>query len=114
MNILKKILNYSAYAIIAFFFAFAYMRIILGAKPEEPTSFLMHIFYLIYQFAFVRIGLIIGSIITLLYILIDVYYLNKKLKNSANSISIRILIIFVIAIIVAATHYILEKVIDVI
>jgi len=114
MRVLKRILNYFIWTLIAFISAFGYTRIILGPKPEEDTGFLTFIFSLIYKFGFVRIGLIIGSIIALLFILIDVFYLNKRLNNSARSTIIRFLIVIGITMMIAAIHYILEKVIDVI
>ncbi|SDH49001.1 hypothetical protein [Winogradskyella thalassocola] len=114
MNTLKRILNYSVWTLVSIVFAFIYMRIILGPKPEEPTGFLTYIVSLIYEFAFVRLGLILGGIFALIYILVDIFYLNKRLKKSRNSTIIRVLIIAVIAIIICTTHYILEKVIDVI
>ncbi len=89
------------------------MRIILGAKPEPSTGFMM-LFELIYEYAFVYIGVIIGSIIASLYILIDVFYLNKRLENIAHSVIIRFLIMISISIMMGAIHYLLEKVVDVI
>ena len=113
MRILKRILNYFLWTLLAFLFSCGYMFIILGPKPKPSTGF-MKIFDWIYEFAFIYIGSIIGSIIALLYILIDVFYLNKRLKNRPNSTIIRFLIVMIIVIIVGTTHYILEKVVDVI
>lgn len=89
------------------------MKIILGPQPNPSTGF-MRIFDWLYEYVLVHIGLIIGSIIALLYILIDVFYLNKRLKNNSYSTIIRFLIVMTIAIVVGTTHYVLEKVIDVI
>ncbi len=110
---LPKILSYFIWTLCAFLFAFVYMRIVLGGKPESSTGF-MKMFDWIYEFAFVYIGTIIASIIMLLYALFDIFYLNKKLKNSASPTSIRLLVFIVICILVVVIHYVLEKVIDVI
>ncbi|WP_264558089.1 hypothetical protein [Flavobacterium sp. N2270] len=113
MSILKRFLFYFTWALVAFLAAFIYMRIILGPKPES-TSVLMTMFSLFYDYAFLHIGLIIGSIITLLFILIDVLYLKGKLKFGMKSLFIRFFILIFITVIVAFIHYLLEKVIDVI
>jgi len=67
-----------------------------------------------YELIFVYVGLTIGSILALLFILTDVFYLNKKLQNNAHPTIIRFLTLIFIFILVAITHYVLEKVIDVI
>ncbi|WP_178985076.1 hypothetical protein [Winogradskyella helgolandensis] len=113
MKALKRILNYLFWSILAFIAAFGYMRIILGAKSIDSNGF-TKIANIIYDLAFVQIGLILGSIIAIIYILIDIFYLSKILKNTIKSTIIRLLVIIVIAIIIGVTHYVLEKVIDVI
>lgn len=113
MSTFKRILVYFIWSLIAFLSAFIYMRVILGAKPESSSVF-MAMFGWLYEYAFIYIGLIIGSIITFLFILTDAFYLNKRLKNSLKSTIIRFFIIIFIAVIVGLVHYILEKVIDVI
>ncbi|WP_179319720.1 hypothetical protein [Winogradskyella helgolandensis] len=113
MKALKRILNYLIWTILAFIAAFGYMRIILGPKLIDSNGF-EKIANIIYDLAFVQIGLILGSIIAIIYILSDVFYLSKRLINTKKSTIIRLLVIIVIAIIIVSTHYILEKVIDVI
>jgi hypothetical protein len=113
MNILKRILNYFIWTIIALLLAFVYMYIILGSKPES-SSILMAMFGWLYEYAFIIIGLIIGSIIAFLFVLADVFYLDKRLKNNVKSTLIRLLIIILFAIIICITHHIIEKVVDVI
>ena len=114
MVIFKRVLAYLLWTIIAILFGFCYIRVIIGPPPEEATNFLDLIFNLIYQFAFIRLGLIIGGIIALLYIILDIFHLNKRLKDVKNAIAIRFLIIAFITVSVGIIHYILEKVIDVI
>lgn len=89
------------------------MRIILGAKPESTEGFMI-VFDLIYQHAFLYIGLVVGSIIALLFILIDIFYLQNRLDNTARSTIIRLLTLIGIAMLVGITHYVLEKVVDII
>ncbi|MBU2930244.1 hypothetical protein [Winogradskyella psychrotolerans] len=113
MTVLKRILNYLIWTILAVIAAFSYMRIILGAKSIDSNGF-AKIANIIYDLAFVQIGLILGSIIAIIYILIDIFYLSNRLKNTKKSTIIRLLVIFVIAVIIVITHYVLEKVIDII
>lgn len=114
MSTFKRILTYFAWTIIALLSAFVYMRIILGAKPEESESFFRIIFRIFYEYAFFHIGLIIGSVIAFLFILTDIFYLNKRLKSNMKATVLRFLIIIFITILVGIIHYVLEKVIDVI
>ena len=113
MTILKQIINYFIWSLIAFLSAFVYVRIILGPKTESSSAFMV-MFGWFYEYAFIYIGLIIGSIIFLLFILIDIFYLKKKLKTGISSLFIRFFIIIFITVFVGSMHYILEKVIDVI
>jgi hypothetical protein len=114
MSTFKRILTYFAWAIISLLSVFVYMRIILGAKPEESESFFKIIFRLFYEYAFIYIGLIIGSVVAFLFILIDVFYLNKRLKNNMKATVFRFFIVILITILVGIIHYVLEKVINVI
>ena len=89
------------------------MRIVLGPieMPSEGFGFLLSVFYVHGLF---YVGLIIGSIIAFLFILLDIFYLKKKLKHHSKKTSIRFILILVITACVSIIHYVLEKVIDVI
>lgn len=89
------------------------MRIVLGANniPKEELGYLAHMFY---NWGLFHVGLIIGLVITLLFILLDVFYLKKKLKNKGKSTVVQFGLLLIIAITVGIIHYVLEKVIDVI
>lgn len=111
MNILKQIISYLIWVLLAFVLGVVHMRIILG---ELPTTGIFKTFKWLVLLAVMRIALIIGSIIAILFILVDVFYLKKKLENNIKSTGIRFVILIAIAGVVAITHYILEKVIDII
>ena len=113
MNILKQILAYLVWVLLALLSGIGYMRILLGFAKESSTGFFL-LFDLMYDFALVHIGLRIGSVIALLFILSDIFYLKKKLKNNMKSTIIRFIFLLLITITVGATHYILEKIVDVI
>lgn len=113
MKILKQLLVYLVWIIISLLGGIGYMRMVLGPKPE-PSNGIMRIFDWVYGAALFEVGSMIGGIIALLFILLDIFYLKKKLKNNRNSILIRLLSIIIIIVLVGTTHFILEKVIDVI
>ena len=109
----KRILNYLGWFILAILLGFLHMRLVLGAPPEsddEKFSFAS----MIYEWALVQVGAIVGLIIALIFIPLDVFYLNNKLQGNSKATLSRFVIITLIAVIVGGTHYILEKVIDVI
>ncbi len=110
---LHKIWTYLIWVLLAFLIAFVYMRIILGTSPE-PSSDFMRVLDFIYEYAFLHVGAIIGAIISVLFILIDVFYLNKKLRNASHPVLIRFSMLLSISVVIGVIHYILEKVIDVI
>lgn len=113
MTIQKQILHYLIWTIISFLGAFGYTRIILGPKPE-PSTGVMKYFDGIYLLVMYHVGIVIGCIIAILFILIDVFYLRKKLKNNPKSVAIRFLVIVIITFVLGTTHYVCEKVIDII
>lgn len=89
------------------------MRIILGARQEPSLGFNCFL-DLLYEYPFFYIGAMIACVIASLFIITDVFYLNKKLKNVKNSTRIRFLIIVILMIILGTLHYFLERVADVI
>ncbi|PHR72857.1 MAG: hypothetical protein COA67_03915 [Lutibacter sp.] len=114
MTILKQFLAYLFWIGVSFIAAFGYIRIILGPEPGTKSGFLAFLYLLIRNAIIVELVPIIGSIIAVLYILTDVFYLKKKLKNNLKGIIIRFISIIVITLAVGVIHYLLEKVIDVI
>lgn len=109
----KHLLSYIIWIVTAFLLAFLYLRIILGAKPVS-SSFLMQMFGWFYEFAFIKLGIIIGSIVSLLFITIDIFYLKIELAIGIKSTIIRLFVLIFITLIVGIIHYVLEKVINVI
>ncbi|NQY29450.1 MAG: hypothetical protein HRT69_08260 [Flavobacteriaceae bacterium] len=91
-----------------------YMWILLGTVGETSSTGFLHLLNLMSNLVLVYVGLIGGSVIALLFILINIFYLKKKLKSNMKSTIIRFFILLVIAIVVGVTHYILEKIVDVI
>ena len=109
----KRILNYLGWFIVAILLGLLHMRIVLGAPPESDDD-KFSFGSMIYEWALVQVGAIVGCIIALIFILFDVFYLNKKFQNNSKATLFRFIIISLIAVTVGVTHYILEKVINVI
>ncbi len=109
----KRILNYFGWLLVAILLGFLHMRIVLGPSSKSDTSSLTFLNG-IHDFVLLYVGAIIGCIIATLFILLDVFYLNEKLKNNSKAILIRLFIIIALAIIVGATHYFLEEIANVI
>lgn len=111
MKIIKQILGYVIWIMLSFLLAFTYMRIVLGTKQTTGIS---KLFTWIYDLAMYQIGSILGAIIAFLFVLLDVVYLKNKLKGHSKKTSIRLGVLLIIAVLVGATHYLLEKVMDII
>ncbi len=113
MQILKHILAYLFWILLSLFIGIGYMRLVLGANTvsEEGLGYLLHLFY---DIGMIQVGLWVGSAIALCFVLLDVFYVRKKLKNNPKKTVIRLAVLLIITVLVALVHYILEKVIDVI
>ena len=95
------------------FLGIGYMRLVLGPNDvsEEGWWYLLHLFF---DIGLVHVGFWIGVAIASCFILLDVFYLQKKLKNNPKKTSIKLISLLGITIMIVIVHYILEKVIDVI
>ncbi|WP_233900113.1 hypothetical protein [Tenacibaculum piscium] len=118
MKLVYQIRDYFFWVILSLLSGIGYMRIVLGAKPKSSSIGILNVFDWIYDVVLFHVGLSIGSIIALLYVILDVFYLKKKFKNKAKNKAklthIRFLFFSIIVIIVGVIHHILEKIIDVI
>jgi len=108
MRIIKQILNYIFWVFVSFIAALTYLRILLGPSPENE-HFFSFVLYIIYQVSFIKLVPILGTIIALLFILFDAFYLTKKQYYKTNKIIIRFITVVAITLIVGLVHYILEK-----
>ena len=111
MKILKQILSYVLWIMLSFIFSFIYMRIVLGAKKNTGLSVY---FNWVYDLALFQFGAILGGIIVFLFVLIDIGYLKNMLKNHSGKNVIRFLVLVGIALVVVVSHYLCEKVFDII
>ncbi len=113
MKILKQILIYLIWLIIAILIGIGYMHILLGPN-KIPSEGLWYVLHVLFDFGLICIGLGIGGVIAVLFILLDIVYLKKKLKNNVKATLTRFMFLLGIAVVVGGVYYILEKVIDVI
>ncbi len=113
MRIIKQIVEYLIWISIALLLGICHMYIVLGPK-ETGSSFLQVVGTVIYNYALVHVGLYVGAVIALVFVLLDVSYLKKKLRQHKKSTIIRFVALVLIAVVIGVMHYILEKVIDVI
>lgn len=110
---IKRILNYLGWTIVAILLGFLHMRIVLGPGPESDNSGIQFLNG-IHDFVLLYVGAIIGCIIAFIFILFDVFYLNNKLQGNNKATLFKFIIIIAIAIIVGSTHYFLENIAQVI
>lgn len=114
MNIaIKQIVVYLKWIVLSLIIGLTYMWILIGPTERSSNAFtyLLNIFY---SYGVFYVGTIIGLLIAFTFILLDNFYLKKKLKNNAHGAFIRFIFLLMIAVIVGVIHYILEKVIDII
>lgn len=109
----KRILNYLGWTLIGILLGIFYMRIVLGPVSKSETSEFTFL-NSIHDFVLLYVGAIIGSIIALLFILLDIFFLKKRLQNNSNPFLIRLVILIALAIIVGTFHYFLENIANVI
>ncbi|TDS13564.1 hypothetical protein DFQ03_2857 [Maribacter caenipelagi] len=110
---IKRILNYLGWYIVAILLGFLHMRIVLGPSPKSDNNGIQFLNG-IHDFVLLYVGTIIGSIIAVIFILFDVFYFNKKIQNNNKATIFRFIIITIITIIVGSTHYFLEKIANVV
>lgn len=105
MNRLKQLLHYLIWIAVALILGIAYMRIVLGPN-DEPSEGLMHLVDIAYDLALVHVGLRIGCVIAVLFVLIDLFYLKKKISNNFQGVLVRLVTIVLITTVVALTLYV--------
>ncbi|HCX25114.1 MAG: hypothetical protein CMB80_14770 [Flammeovirgaceae bacterium] len=112
-QIVKELITYAAWSMLALLLGMVYMRLVLGPNDtsEEGFWYLLHLFY---DIGLVYVGFWIGVAIALCFVLLDVFFLRKKMTINPKNTVLRLVIMMVIAVIIGIIHYLLEKVIDVI
>ncbi|WP_437395785.1 hypothetical protein [Flagellimonas lutimaris] len=117
MHLLKHILTYLLWTVLSLLIGIGYMRVVwrlvLGpdAVSEEGWGYLWYLFFAV---GTIQVGLWVGAVIAICFVVLDVFYLRKKLKNNPKKTVIRLAVLLIITVLVAIVHYLLEKVIDVI
>lgn len=109
----KTIWEYALWTMAALLLGMGYMYVVLG-PPPEPTNIWNFFFGKVYLFGLVRVGLAIGSIVAILFILFSVFLINKKWASSKNKFVVQTAALLLIMVLVAMLHYLLEKNMDLI
>lgn len=104
----KIVLEYTLWTIVALIMGIGYMYLVLGPLPEANNLW-DFFFGKLYLFGLVRVGLTIGSIVAVLFILFDVFLINKKQIFGKRKMMVRMLTLLLILAVVAILHYLLEK-----
>ncbi len=112
-KIMSFVFTYLPWAFVSLLSGIAYIRLLLGPNPV-PEKGILAILHMFFKIGMLRVGLTLGAVLALLFILADVFYLKQKLGHGLQATALRVLCFVGIGVIVAITHYILEKVIDVI
>lgn len=113
MKILKRILSYVPWILISILAAFGYLMVLIGPVSQSENEMLLALQNM-FLLMFIQLCLVAGGVIAFIFILIDVFYLNKKISTHRHKTPIKFGIILLIATVVGTVHLILEKVIDVI
>lgn len=113
MKIVKQLIAYIIWTSIAVLLSIGYLRYMLGPPFKETSSFFEFLNFFINIFT-LEIGIRVGLVLAFIFILLDHFYLKKKLENSTNKTIKRFIILVSIALVIAICHYVLEDVFDVI
>lgn len=109
----KTIWEYALWTMAALLLGMGYMYLVLG-PPPEPTNTWNFFLGKIYLFGLVRIGLVVGGIVAVLFIIFDAFFIKRKWALSKNKLGIRIIALLILLVLVAMLHYLLEKTINLI
>jgi hypothetical protein len=110
MKILILITNYFAWMLISIVLGVVFMRIEIG-KPIEATGFLI-LFEWLENYIIFYIGGFIGLLSFIPFVLIDLFYIKKKIETKRNQNIMRILIVVVLNVISRVIHHLLEYTLD--
>ena len=92
-----------------------YTKLLLGDIPTDESyggfGLILKVFY---SYGLLQIGIPIGVIIAIIFILLEVMYVRKVLEYSFRNSLFRFGILVCITVLVGALHYVLENVVDII
>ncbi len=111
MKALSQITTYTIWAIISLVFGivYAYLRLAPFKASNEGVGYLLARFY---YWGVLHIGFAIGATTAVLFILADIFFLKRILKNQSDTRIARFGVFLGTFVLVIMAHYVLEKVID--
>lgn len=110
MKFITKIGRYLIWFFLSIFSGMGWMRIELG-KPISATGFFA-IFNGLDVLIMICIGGVIGLISFIPFVLIDLWYIRRKIETKLNQNIIRILSIIILSGIITFIHYVLEFILN--
>lgn len=110
MKIITTIIKYLTWLLLNVFSGMGCIRIELG-KPPKATGFWV-IFNGLYDFIIIWIGGFIGLVSFIPFVLIDQFYIKRKIETKLNQNIIRFFTVLILSTIVTLIHYVLEFVLD--
>ena len=110
---IKNVGSYAIWICLSMIMGFVHMFVVLGPNTtgSEGIDFW---FDIIYKVALIKVGLIVGGVITILLVLVDFMLLRRSPNIRRQIITSRILTIIILTIVVGSSHYLLEKTFDLI
>ena len=114
MQLLKQFGIHLGWTGIALLLGLCHVYVALGPRITTSNSFFTWLLNLLYNHALLYVGLPIGLLLAILFILFDVFFLKKKLNNNFKGVVVRFLVLLTFSVGFGGIHYFLEKVIDVI
>jgi hypothetical protein len=110
MKVIITIIKYLIWLLLIVFSGMGCIRIELG-KPPEATGFWV-IFNGLAEFVIIWIGGFIGLISFIPFVLIDLFYIKRKIETKLNQNIARFFTVLILSAIVTLIHYVLEFVLD--
>lgn len=103
IKLIKQIGVYFIWVILALFLGFVSIEIYMHATgyPEDGMVATLTCFHG---------GLILGGIVALVFLIIDIFYLGKKLMNTIKSAIIRLRLLIALHLLAGLVYYVLDKV----
>ena len=110
MKVIATIIQNLIWLFLSVFSGMGWMRIELG-KPINSTGFFA-IFNGLDVFIMICIGGVIGLISFVPFVLLDLWYIRRKIETKLNQNIIRILSIIILSAIITVIHYVLEFILN--
>ncbi len=107
MKQLKKSLFYILWTIVSVLLSVGLNYLILGKKPISKTKLMLLIDW-VYEYVLFVIGGIRGLICTVIFFIINHYFIKQKIEQKKLVFSVQFLVLLLLTFLIAKIHYLLE------